>query len=44
MSSSEQCPIYGYYGGEDSENNELWRLYMPTKKKSIDFLLIGILI
>lgn len=33
MSSSEQCPIYGYYGGEDSENNELWRLYMPTKRK-----------
>jgi len=33
MSSSEQSPIYGYYGGEDSEGNELWRLYMPTKKK-----------
>lgn len=31
--STETCPIYGYYGGENSEGNELWRLYMPTKKK-----------
>lgn len=32
-SSSERTPIYGYYGGLDSEDNELWRLYMPTKRK-----------
>lgn len=30
--SSDQCPIYGYYGGKDSFGNELWRLYMPTKR------------
>ena len=33
MSSSESCPIYGYYGGENSDGDELWRLYMPTKKR-----------
>ena len=33
MSSSERSPIYGYYGGENSEKDELWRLYMPTKIK-----------
>lgn len=32
-SSSNSSPIYGYYGGKDSEGNELWRLYMPTKVK-----------
>jgi hypothetical protein len=32
-SSSETSPIYGYFGGKNSEGNELWRLYMPTKKK-----------
>lgn len=32
-SSTESSPIYGYYGGTDSEGNELWRLYMPTKRK-----------
>ena len=32
-SSSEKTPIYGYFGGKDSQNNELWRLYMPTKRK-----------
>lgn len=31
-SSSESTPIYGYYGGKDSNNIELWRLYMPTKR------------
>lgn len=31
-SSSESSPIYGYYGGKNSEGNELWRLYMPTKR------------
>lgn len=32
-SSSETTPIYGYYGGINSEDNELWRLYFPTKRK-----------
>jgi hypothetical protein len=32
-SSSESSPIFGYYGGLDSDSNELWRLYMPTKRK-----------
>jgi len=32
-SSSTTSPIYGYYGGTNSEGNELWRLYMPTKRK-----------
>lgn len=31
-SSSESSPIYGYYGGTNSEGDELWRLYMPTKR------------
>lgn len=31
--SSPSSPIYGYYGGETSDGNELWRLYMPTKIK-----------
>lgn len=32
-SSSETSPIYGYFGGKNSDGDELWRLYMPTKKK-----------
>jgi len=32
-SSTETCPIYGYYGGENSDGDELWRLYMPTKRR-----------
>lgn len=32
-SSSEQSPVYGYYGGTDIHGNEYWRLYMPTKRK-----------
>jgi hypothetical protein len=31
-SSTDKCPIYGYYGGKNSDNIELWRLYMPTKR------------
>ena len=31
-SSKESSPVYGYYGGLDSIKDELWRLYMPTKK------------
>lgn len=33
MSSSASSPIYGYYGGKNSDDEELWRLYMPTKVK-----------
>lgn len=32
-SSTDSSPIYGYYGGKNSNNEELWRLYMPTKTK-----------
>lgn len=32
-SSSDKTPIFGYYGGENSDGDELWRLYMPTKSK-----------
>lgn len=32
-SFSESSPIYGYYGGTDSDGYELWRIYMPTKRK-----------
>lgn len=31
-SSTESSPIYGYYGGKDVDGDELWRLYMPTKR------------
>lgn len=31
-SSSESSPIYGYYGGFNTNGDELWRLYMPTKR------------
>jgi hypothetical protein len=31
-SSTTKTPIFGYYGGVDSESNELWRIYMPTKR------------
>lgn len=33
MSSSDQSPIYGYFGGKNTDGDELWRLYMPTKIK-----------
>lgn len=33
MSSDEKCPVYGYYGGENVDGDELWRLYMPSKIK-----------
>lgn len=32
-SSSDTCPIFGYFGGIDQDGDELWRIYMPTKKK-----------
>lgn len=30
--STDSSPMYGYYGGKDSFGNELWRIYMPTKR------------
>lgn len=30
-SSSINNPMYGYYGGLNSKNEELWRIYMPFK-------------
>lgn len=32
-SSSESSPIFGYYGGKNSDGDELWRIYIPNKKK-----------
>lgn len=32
-SSTEKTPVYGYFGGFDSNSDELWRLYFPTKRK-----------
>lgn len=32
-SSTEKTPIYGYFGGKNSNGNELWRLYIPSKIK-----------
>lgn len=32
-SSTEKTPVYGYFGGFDSNGDELWRLYFPTKRK-----------
>ena len=29
---SERIPSYGYYRGTNSENNQLWRIYYPTKR------------
>jgi len=31
-SSTESSPIFGYYGGENLEGYEFWRIYMPTKR------------
>ena len=30
-SSSTKAPIYGYYGGKNSNGYELWRIYMPHR-------------
>ena len=32
-SSTETSPVFGYYGGTNSDGDELWRLYMPIKRK-----------
>jgi len=31
-SSTETSPVYGYYGGVNKDKDELWRLYMPSKR------------
>lgn len=31
ITSDISQPIYGYYGGLDSEGNELWRIYFPNR-------------
>ena len=33
FSSSEKCPIYGYYFGKDKNSKELWKIYFPMNKK-----------
>jgi DNA primase len=32
FTSSEQCPIYGYYFGKDKNSIEKWKCYFPLKK------------
>lgn len=39
FTSSEQCPIYGYYFGKDKNKRELWKIYFPmNKEKGIRFI------
>ena len=39
FTSSEQCPIYGYYFGKDKNGRELWKIYLPfNKEKGIRFI------
>lgn len=33
FSSSDKCPIYGYYFGKDKNRKELWKIYFPLSKK-----------
>lgn len=33
FSSSEKCPIYGYYFGKYKNSKELWKIYFPMNKK-----------
>ena len=32
FTSSEQCPIYGYYFGKDKNGVEKWKIYFPLKE------------
>ena len=32
FTSSEKCPIYGYYFGKDKNGEEKWKIYFPLKK------------
>ena len=39
FTSTEQCPIYGYYFGKDKNCKELWKIYFPAnKEKGIRFI------
>lgn len=39
FTSSNKCPIYGYYFGKDKNKDEKWKLYFPMNKdKGIRFL------
>lgn len=31
FTSSEQCPIYGYYFGKDKNHEEKWKIYFPAR-------------
>ena len=34
FTSSDKCPIYGYYFGKDKNGNEKWKCYFPTRDSS----------
>ena len=34
FTSSEQCPIYGYYFGKDKNHEEKWKIYFPMRTES----------
>lgn len=39
FTSSEQCPIYGYYFGKDKNGDEKWKCYFPhNRDKGIRFI------
>ena len=39
FTSSDKCPIYGYYFGKDKNKRELWKIYFPfNKKQGIRFI------
>lgn len=38
FTSSNKCPIYGYYFGKDKNKDEKWKLYFPLRK---DYRFIG---
>jgi len=33
FTSSNKCPIYGYYFGKDKNKKELWKIYFPLRKE-----------
>lgn len=33
FASSDKCPIYGYYFGQDKNHNDKWKLYFPLRKE-----------
>lgn len=39
FTSSEKCPIYGYYFGKDKNSEEKWKIYFPfNKDRGIRFI------